>query len=64
MTCKICNKDKELRMGTCFDCAEAESILFGGTDMHDKGLNGSNKPAKSSLEKLKLLIEKGWIFSK
>jgi hypothetical protein len=35
MECKCCKRDKELRMGYCFDCVEAESIIETGLDMYD-----------------------------
>ena len=34
--CKCCEREKELRMGYCFDCVEAESIIVHGVDMYDK----------------------------
>lgn len=52
--CDSCKRQKDLRMGYCFDCAEAESIIVDGTDMYDKG------SAKTGMKKLKYLIEKGW----
>jgi hypothetical protein len=52
--CKCCKREQDLRMGYCFDCAEAQSILIEGKDMYDKG------NAKTSFEKLEMLIEKGW----
>ena len=60
--CKSCGKNKDLRLGHCWDCAEAESIIEDGTDMRDKGIfdNGTDRPAKTAMEKLRLLIEKGW----
>ena len=33
--CKCCKREKELRMGYCFDCVEAESIIQEGLDMYD-----------------------------
>jgi len=36
MKCKCCGHEKELRMGVCFDCANAESIIVEGVDMWDK----------------------------
>lgn len=44
--CKICKKIQDTRLGVCFDCAECESIIVDGTDMHGKIV------AKTSLEKL------------
>ncbi len=60
MKCKVCKKDEELRIGVCFDCAEAESIIGEGLDMWDNGKNGTKEPAKTAMEKLQLLIAKGW----
>lgn len=36
MKCKCCNREKDLRFGICFDCADAESIIVEGVDMYDK----------------------------
>ncbi len=33
--CKCCKREKDLRMGYCFDCVEAESIIQTGLDMYD-----------------------------
>lgn len=52
--CECCGQEDDLRMGYCFDCAEAESIIVNGSDMYDKG------NAKTTFEKIKMLIEKGW----
>lgn len=53
--CIICNKDSEdTRLGVCWECAEAESIIGEGKDMYDKG------NAKTAMDKLKMLISKGW----
>lgn len=51
-------------MGVCFDCADAESIIAEGLDMWDKGKNGTEEPAKRPMEKLQLLIAKGWHWGK
>jgi len=34
--CKCCKREKELRMGYCFDCVEGESIIQEGLDMYDQ----------------------------
>lgn len=65
MECKICKKEAETRYGVCFNCAEAESIIGTGVDMYDGGImvdrgSKAKKPAETAMEKLKLLIEKGW----
>lgn len=72
MKCKICNKEvNDIRNGVCFDCCEAESIIQTGLDMYDKGLGSDDKPsfndnrgfpANTSMQKLQLLIHKGWKF--
>ena len=31
--CKCCQREKELRFGFCFDCADAESVIAEGVDM-------------------------------
>jgi hypothetical protein len=36
MKCKCCNREEELRMGFCFDCANAESVIVEGLDMFDE----------------------------
>ena len=33
--CKCCKRDKDLRMGYCFDCVESESVIVEGVDMYD-----------------------------
>ena len=60
--CKFCGKESDLRMGGCFDCAEAEAIIAEGLDMYDKGIGGEeNVKAKYPGQKLKMLIDKGWV---
>ena len=34
--CICCGREKELRFGVCFDCANAESIIVEGADMWDE----------------------------
>lgn len=36
MKCKCCGREKDLRLGYCFDCVEAESIIQTGLDMYDE----------------------------
>lgn len=37
MKCKCCDRvTNDLRLGFCFDCATAESIIADGTDMFDE----------------------------
>lgn len=52
--CEICGKDNETRLGACWNCAEAESIISDGTDMYEKGT------AKTAMDKLRMLIKYGW----
>ena len=33
--CICCGRTQELRLGVCWDCAEAESVIEDGTDMRD-----------------------------
>jgi len=64
MKCLVCNKNvggNDVRMGVCWDCAEAEEIIANGVDMYDKGPDGDvKKPASTSMDKLRFLIKKGW----
>lgn len=62
-TCQICTRQmgqEGLRLGVCFDCADAESIIDEGLDMWDKGPSGDKTPAKTAREKLEYLIKIGW----
>jgi len=59
--CKMCGKQEDLRMGWCFDCAEAQNILAVGKGMmEDDDENAVTFPIKEVNERLKMLIEKGW----
>jgi len=60
MNCKVCNQQVETRLGVCFSCAEAESIIADGTDMYDQTPMGQDVPATTAMDKLKFLVEKGW----
>lgn len=62
MICDICKKEKgnEIRLGVCWPCAEAETIIHDGLDMHDWGPHNDKTPARTPMEKLKFLIKKGW----
>ena len=33
--CNCCGRIKDLRLGSCWDCADSESIIEDGTDMYD-----------------------------
>ena len=34
--CQCCKREKALRFGFCFDCANVESIIEEGVDMYDE----------------------------
>ena len=36
MKCKCCQREKELRIGICFDCADIESVIVEGVTMYDE----------------------------
>ena len=59
MSCKICDRNLELRFGVCWDCATMESIIADGVDMYDKGPDGSNTPARTAMEKLQYMHKVG-----
>ena len=59
--CKWCGRDQDLRMGVCFDCAEAQTIMVSGKDMYEKGEGGIEFPVKECTERIRMLIKKGWI---
>jgi hypothetical protein len=61
--CEFCGQQKDLRLGGCFDCANAEAIIDEGLDMYDKGFDGDGIEfaAKTAGEKLKMLINDGWV---
>ena len=62
--CKCCKREKELRMGYCFDCVESESIIQTGMDMYDteihieEGLTEGMSKLKNPLKKYIQITEK------
>jgi len=61
--CEICKNEyglNGLRLGVCWDCATAESIIDDGSDMRDQGPKGKTDKAKTAREKLEFLISVGW----
>ena len=56
---KICEFHIGALPGYCLGCATVTSIIFNGTDLQGKGLRGENVPAKTTAEKVELLIERG-----
>jgi len=49
--CRICNEGGDTRLGVCWNCAEAESVIKDGLDMYDKEV------AKTPMEKLKFILK-------
>jgi hypothetical protein len=33
--CKCCGRNRDTRMGYCFDCVDCESVIVEGVDMWD-----------------------------
>jgi hypothetical protein len=59
--CKMCGKEEDLRMGWCWDCAEAQNILaVGKTMVEDDDENAVKFSIKEVNERLKMLLDKGW----
>jgi predicted MPP superfamily phosphohydrolase len=57
MKCKCCNREKDLRGGFCFDCANAESIIVEGVDMWDNEIP-KIEGLSTSLSKLQYILKK------
>jgi hypothetical protein len=55
--CKCCDRTKDLRIGFCFDCAEAESIIKEGTDMYDEPIPIKGGMSES-MSKLRYILRK------
>ena len=49
--CECCERIQDLRIGHCFDCAEAESLILDGTCMMDI------KVTDVPIEKLKIILK-------
>lgn len=61
LSCACCKKiTSDLRYGVCFDCTEAESIIFNGLDMYDNSVQDKMQKASPAMNKVRFLIEKGW----
>ncbi len=59
--CIFCGEEKDLRMGACFDCAEAQNVLVCGKGMmEDEDGSEIEFPVKIVNERLKKLISLGW----
>lgn len=57
MKCKCCNREGELRMGFCWDCVEAESVIVEGVDMYDKEIPTVEGLTKG-MSKLQYILKK------
>jgi hypothetical protein len=57
MKCKCCNREKELRMGFCFDCVEAESVIVEGLTMYDEEVPTVEGLSKG-MSKLQYILKK------
>jgi len=57
MKCKCCNREKELRMGFCWDCVEAESVIIEGRDMYDKEIP-QIEGLSNGMSKLQYILKK------
>lgn len=55
--CKCCGRNLDLRMGFCFDCVEAESIIIEGVDMYDKEIPQKEGFSKS-MSKVQFIVKK------
>jgi len=59
-TCQSCGSStRDLRLGHCWECATVESIIADGVDMYEKGIDGSDTPCKTAMDKVILLHQKG-----
>ena len=57
MNCKCCGRNKELRLGFCFDCVESESIISTKLDMYDNPIN-KEEDLSQSMSELKYILNK------
>ena len=55
--CKCCEREIELRLGYCFDCANAESVILDGTDMYDREIE-REQGMPMSMSKVKWILKK------
>jgi len=55
--CKCCEQPKDLRLGVCFDCADAESVIADGVDMWDEEIPKLDGMS-IHLSKLKYILKK------
>lgn len=59
--CTMCGREEDLRMGWCWDCAEAQNIIGNGVGMFEDEVEGVVEfDVKLVNERLKKLIDLGW----
>jgi len=55
--CKCCEREMELRMQYCFECVDAESVIFEGVNMWDQTIPREDGMT-TSMSKLKYILKK------
>jgi hypothetical protein len=55
--CKCCEREMELRLGFCFDCANAESVIYENMDMWGDEIT-KEEGMSTSMSKLKYILKK------
>ncbi len=55
--CACCGFRRDTRVGICFDCAECESVIAEGLDMHDKPIP-KLKGFSSHMAKVRYILKK------
>lgn len=55
--CKCCKREKELRMGYCFDCVDSESIIVNDIDMWDEEVP-QKEDLTNGMSKLQHILKK------
>jgi hypothetical protein len=55
--CKCCEREMELRMQYCFECVDAESVIFEGVNMWDQ-IIPKEDGMTTSMSKLKYILKK------
>lgn len=55
--CKCCGRNTDLRLGFCFSCVEAESIIVDGVDMFDNEIK-KEEGLSLTMTKLKYILKK------
>lgn len=56
MKCKCCERELDLRLGACFDCANFEALIDDKKDMNDKPIERVIK-GSDSLNILRAIIK-------